>query len=83
MPDYLSTMSRILDELKKECHGIHSPRLVKAEDFDLKGYDKQDRDDPEVPVEYIRQFSGPCEDDYYGTMAYPLGTWMLVIEYAS
>ncbi|MDY6960285.1 MAG: hypothetical protein SV862_00075 [Pseudomonadota bacterium] len=60
----------------------HSPRVVDRQGFNLSGFKEQKSDIPGLKVEYVKQGGGGFTgDDFHGTMAYPLGDRLFVIEY--
>ena len=83
MADVLQIIADICDDLR--ANGFcHSPRIVKRDGFDLSSFKEQESDIEGLRTEFVDQRGpGMVGDDYNGTMAYPIGDVMFVIEYSS
>lgn len=57
-------------------------RFVELDDMDYNLFKSQDSDIDGIGVEFVRQSGGGLSgDDFYGTMGFPVGGKMLLIDY--
>jgi len=82
MSDTLSIIAAICAELNG--NGFCSaPRVVERKNFDLSEFTEQESDIPGLTTEFVNQVGGGgmTGDEFHGTMAYPFGEMLFVIDY--
>lgn len=83
MPDTITIIADICEELNGNGF-CHTPRVVPLEKFEFSKHKAQDSDVEGIATEYVFQEGpGVMGDDYSGTIAYPIGGQMLVLDFNS
>lgn len=82
MPNQVARIAEIFEQMNRDFR-THSPEIVTAENMDLSSFEKQECAFSGIEFEYINQNAGSSEDDYYGTVVWPIGDIFLKLEYYS
>ena len=84
MPDSMDMIAEALENLTGDCSFVGRPRVVELADFKFTKYTAQSSEVLGISTEFVRQSEvGMSGDEFQGTIAYPIGGKMFVVDYAT
>jgi hypothetical protein len=83
MPKTIEIIADICEELNGNGF-VSKPRIVDLNAFDFEKHKAQESSIDGVGTEFVFQYSdGPSDDNYAGTIGYPIDGKMFVFDYAT
>ncbi|WP_415912487.1 hypothetical protein [Neptuniibacter sp. QD37_11] len=81
-PSDVDCLATLINDIQADLGAIHTgfPKMVPFDSFDLTHFTKQESGYHEVEYEYVVQH-GDDEHGYYGTLAIPFGTYLIVFDF--
>lgn len=80
----IDTIAAICKHLEEDCTFVHTPRVVERDGYDLSKFNKQESDVPGIDTEFVHQLGpGMAGDDFHGTLAYPIGEKLFLLDFDS